>query len=228
MMENTKTAQELWQLFENCENVHTQMGIDEDTQSAYRFYEGDQWYGLESGSEQLPVYNFIAPLIKYKTAMVAMNNMCINYSAQVANERMKSIAVALSRVAAQTWERLDMDSKCWEAVKASMIAGDSYAYFYGDSPCCQILDRTDIFLGDESCTDINAQPYIFIRERKPVSEVIRIAKANGVSTDEITADDDDDDLGSDKCTSLLYLELIDGDLYFQRLTKNVEELAVEE
>lgn len=216
------TAASLWNEFEGCEAVHTQMGIDEDTARAYRFYEGEQWYGLESGNEELPVYNFIAPLVKYKTAMVAMNNVCINYSAPSSDERMKKLCVSLSGLAGQLWEKLDMDSKCWEAVKASMISGDSYAYFYGAGEACQILDKTDVFFADESNPDINSQPYIFLRERVPVSQVRAMAEGCGMSRQEaenIVVDEDDDDLGNDKCTSLLRMALIDGNLHFLRMTK---------
>lgn len=212
------TAQEIWTQFEACEAVHTQMGIDSDTESAYRFYEGDQWYGLESGGEQLPVYNFIAPLVRYKTAMIAMNNMQINYSAPYSDSKAHSFCNELTKLASRTWENLEMDSKCWEAVKAAIIAGDSYAYFYGAADDCQILDRTDVFFADESCPDVNSQSYVFIRERRPVSAVIAEAEQNGADSSEIVADDDGADLGSDKCTSLLRMQLKDGDLYFTRST----------
>ncbi len=218
------SASELWSKFEQCEKVHTRMGLDEDTARAYRFYEGDQWYGLESGNEELPVYNFIAPVVKYKTAMVAMNNMCINYNAPFSDESAQRICVSLSDLAMQKWERFKMDSKCWDIVRAAMIGGDSFAYFYNGDGGCQILDRTDVFLGDESIADISGQPYIFIRERKSVSDVKKIATDNGISMQsvaDILPDEDENDLGSDKCTSLLYMELRDGDLYFTRLTKNV-------
>jgi hypothetical protein len=215
---------ELTALFEGCESVHTQMGLDEDTAKAYRFYEGEQWYGLESGSEELPVYNFIAPLVKYKTAMVAMNSMSINYSAPISDEKYAGVCSALSKLAAAKWENLEMDSKCWDAVRGAMIGGDSFAYFYNGDGECQIIDRTDVYLGDESIPDISKQPYIFIRERRSVSELKKQAVENGISEQDaqsIVADEDDEDMGRDKCTSLLYMELVGGDLHFIRFTKDL-------
>ena len=223
-MNGTKELSQIWSEYEACEQVHTQMGIEENTAKAYRFYEGNQWYGLESGNEDMPVYNFIAPLVRYKTSMVAMNNMCINYSAPTLEKKQEDICASLSKLAMQKWERLKMDSKCWQAVKAAMISGDSYVYFYNGDGDCQVIDRTDVFFADETLSDINAQPYIFIRERKSVSQIKKIAKQNGISqtdVDSIVADEDENELSSDKCTSLLYMYLEDGNLYFTRLTKNV-------
>lgn len=217
-------AGQIWSEYEACLETHAKMGLEEDTVRAYRFYEGDQWYGLESANEELPIYNFIAPLVKYKTAMVAMNDMSINFSAPVAGKRMQRVCTELSRIAAQQWERLKMDTKCWDIVKAAMIAGDSYIYFYDGAGSCQVLERTDVFLGDESNPDISAQPYIIIRERRPVKDIRAQAQKNGISKDiymTILPDDDTEDLGRDKCVSLLKLSLIDGNLHFTRSTKTV-------
>ncbi|MBR5010981.1 MAG: hypothetical protein IKY12_00330 [Clostridia bacterium] len=217
-------ATELWLKYEKCVANHTQMDLDEQTARAYRFYEGNQWYGLESGGEEMPVYNFIAPIVRYKTAMVAMNNMSITYSTPNADEKSQRICNALSGLALRNWERFKMDSKCWEAVKASIIAGDSYAYFYNGDGACQIVDRTDVFLADESNPDLNAQPYIFIKERKQVSEVRDTAIKNGIAKEialSIQPDSDDDEIADDKCTSILMLELKSGNLHFKRFTKTV-------
>lgn len=217
-------AGQIWSEYEACLDTHAKMGIEEDTVRAYRFYEGDQWYGLESENEELPIYNFIAPLVKYKTAMVAMNEMSINFSAPILNERMQKICAGLSRIAAQRWERLKMDTRCWEIVKAAMISGDSYVYFYDGDGSCQVLERTDLFLGDESNPDISAQPYIIIRERRAVKDIRAEAERNGVSKEiamTILPDEDESDYGRDKCISLLRLSLTDGNLHFSRSTKSV-------
>jgi len=212
----------LWDEFEAACAVHSQMGIDDDTQKAYRFYEGDQWHGLESGGEQMPVYNFISPVVRYKTAMVAQNSVSICYSAPTRTERDNSLCTQLSRMAAAKWEQLKMDAKCWDAVKAAMIAGDSYLYFYDDIGSAQVIDRTDVFFADESQADILKQPYIFIRERACVDTVRREAVKNGIPEKNAAAimpDDEQDDLGTNKCTCLLKMWIEGGALHFVRFTK---------
>lgn len=213
---------ELWGQYEAALSVHSRMGIDEDTAKAYRFYEGDQWYGLESGGEQMPVYNFISPVVRYKTAMVAQNSISICYSAPTKAPRDQAVCTQLSRLALAKWEELKMDSKCWDAVKASMIAGDSYMYFYDDIGSAQVIDRTDIFFADETQPDILKQDYIFIKERVSVDAVRREAIKNGVSEKSaamIMPDSDDEDVTAGKCTCVLKMWISGGALHFLRFTK---------
>lgn len=207
--------------FEAAKNIHSRLGIDEDTAKAYRFYEGDQWYGLEADGEQMPVYNFISPVIRYKTAMVAMNNVSICYSAPTGSSRANAICTQLSKMALARWEALKMDSKCWDAVKAAMISGDSYLYFSDGDGNAQVIDRTDVLFADESQADVSKQPYIFIKERVNVGTVKEIARENGISDEEIakiTADEEDGDYGKNKCTCILKMWIDDGSLHFLRFT----------
>ncbi len=215
-------ANTLWGEFEAAVSVHSRMGIDDDTQKAYRFYEGDQWYGLESGGEQMPVYNFISPIVRYKTAMVAQNSISVCYSAPTKSERDQNICSQLSKLALTKWEKLKMDSKCWDTVKAAMIAGDSYLYFYDDIGSAQVIDRTDIFFADESQPDILKQEYIFIKERVPVDSVRAEAVANGIEEKDAQAimpDDEEQDLSPGKCTCVLKMWIEGGALHFLRFTK---------
>ncbi len=243
MNKNSKTPPaercSIWRLFENCLSYHSLISLKEDTEKAYRFYEGDQWHGIEmQNKDMLPVYNFIKPTVNYKVSMVAMNNMTINYSTPgKADQETNKIIESLNLLALQCWERLKMDSKCWALVRAAAIAGESFIYFFDKDMNSQIINNTDVFLGDETQADIQKQPYIIIAERRDVNDVIAEAKANGVSKeqcDSIIADNDKDNVvttektkeevksDSGKCTCLLYFKLEkNGDLKFTRCTKHV-------
>lgn len=223
LKQTVNDAVSIWNQFEECESVHKTMGIDDDTVRAYRFFEGDQWQGLESGGEELPVYNFISPIVRYKTAMVAMNSIAVNYSAPMADENSQSLCATLTRLASEKWEQLKMDSICWDAVKSAMIGGDSFVYFYDSEGHCQTVDRTDIFLGDETATDISKQPYIFIREHKQVGDIRFEAEQNGLSkaVSMTIIPDGDSEHGNDCTVSLLKLWLEGDDLHFLRTTKTV-------
>ena len=204
--------------------LHRMMGLGSETETAYRFFEGDQWAGLESGGEKMPIYNFIAPVIRYKTANIAMNNIAITYSTASGDPILQNACTELTRRASATWERLKMDSKCWDVIKAAMIAGDSYIYFYDGRGECQVIDRTDIFFGDETQRDVNKQPAIFIKERKSVTKLRQEAKANGVPEEialTIVADDEQGEPARDKCTGYLKMWLEGDDLHFTRFTKTV-------
>lgn len=232
----SEITNDVWSKFERCREYHRIVNTKDNVEKAYRFYEGDQWYGV-GDDNTLPVYNFIKPAVNFKTSMIAMNSMVINYSVIGDNERLSKIAELLNERAARTWERLKLDSKCWEIIRAAAIAGDSYLYFYDENHNCQIVEKTDIYFADEQQVDIQRQPYIIISERRPVEDIIHQARENGISEEEIsliTADSNNEDAVSTenskqevktekgKCTSLVYLELDeDGDLRFCRCTQYV-------
>lgn len=217
---------ECWQQYQSGLDYQRRNGVTDDTLKAYRFYEGDQWYGLESADESMPVYNFIMPLVKYKTAMIALNNMTITYSAPSSDQRQRQIASALNQLAMERWERAKMDSVCWQVVRKAAIAGECFLYFYDGQGGCQVIDNTDVFLADEQQSDLDKQPYILFRERRIVDEVKKTAAKNGVGASQaslIQPDEDDSgytDESIKKCTCILKLWLADDGLHFIRCTRN--------
>ncbi len=226
-----KQVTEVWSLYENGVRRHRQMGLAEDVEQAYRFFEGEQWWGLES-KENLPIYNLIAPTVKYKVANVAMNQVEIYFSSLVAGQRAERLTRALNRKAQMWWERLGMDTLCWRALRESAIAGESYLYIYNDRGDCQLVDSTDIFLGDETQPDIQRQPYLLLYERRAVSEVKKMAEREGVAEQElekIISDSADSTLFASrksvsddgKCGVLLYMYKDGQDIVFSRHTKYV-------
>ena len=195
-----------------------QQGIVENTRKNWRFYLGDQWYGLETGGEVLPQYNVIKPTLKYKITTVCQNKMSVTYSDLQAQDKNVEIFKAMNIKVASNWEKADMSSILFKVIKEAGISGDSYTFWYEPNKCQQI-DNVSIILGDEQNSNIQEQPWIIIRERVNVSDVIEVAKANHVPEEEwssITADKDNDyqldkdtevDGGSTdgKCLSLIYM-----------------------
>jgi hypothetical protein len=230
-------AQVIWKKYEKGVTHHHRKDLYESTAQAYRMYEGDQWYGLEGG-EKLPVYNFIQPIVEYKTAMVAMQNIQIFFSPlDTIRPGAMAICDALNRYARQRWERQKLDSLLWKAVRDACIAGESFLYFYNSNLDCQILDNTAVYLGDEQQPDLQKQPYIIIYERRLVDDVRAEAKRNGLTAEEIalivpdsslstvvgdTEEVDPTEEGGGKCGCLLYLYRgADGFVHIKRSTKDV-------
>ena len=178
-MKKRTDVTDIWSKFEKIRTAHSEVALRANTEAAYRFYEGDQWYGLGS-DETLPVFNFIAPVVNYKTAMVAMNAMTIDYSViGKMTDEYKRVTNGLNVFAARNWERLKMDNMCWKVIKAAAIAGDSHVFVYDGELHAQVIDNTDIYFGNEREADVQKQPYIIIAERRDVVDVIEDAKNNG-------------------------------------------------
>jgi len=232
--QNQALAQRIWQMYQMGLQHHRRHNLYERSRRCHRFYEGDQWYAEGGGleEEKLPMYNFIEPVVNYKVATVAMQNMEIHYT-DVGGQMDTQRCRVLDNYAARCWEGQKMTPRLWELVKEACIAGESYLYFYDANLNHQMVDSTAVFLADEQEPNLQKQQYILLMERLPVEQVRREAVRFGMSraeADEIEADSatpwwsveqtqKSSDLG--KCTSLLYMEKTAEGVRFCRTTGQV-------
>lgn len=228
------TETQIWQKYRRGVDHHSRMNLYENTGKAFRFYEGDQWHGV-SNADELPAYNFIAPTVAYKSAMVSMQQMQMVYTPNDASggSAAERICADLNLYARQHWEAQKMDALCWRVVRDACIAGDAYVYFYNRNLDAQVVDNTAIYLADEQQPDLQKQAYILLYERRPVADVRRDAKRNGLSRaqiEEINADEetqttvgqDPEVEGDGKCSCLLYLYRAEnGEIHVARSTRYV-------
>lgn len=187
-------VQEIWSRYEAGLDWLRRTDLVERTDRAHRFYIGDQWHGIPVGNMELPVYNFIKPIVRFKVATVSQNLMTANYSPMDdADELTLNACKDLNRLFSLAWEKGKMDSKAWKVVKDAAIQGDSYLYFGEGAEIgeAQVLDNVNVLLADERNGELQEQRYIIIRERLFVEDVRRIAEANGVEdTDVIISDEE--------------------------------------
>lgn len=185
---------DIWVLYEQGVSYCRMMGIFGDTDRNYRMFNGDQWYGLKVQGVEKVQYNFIKPIVRYKIGIVMTNLYAINFSSENFENRAfrkqgEKICELLNKKAARIWERDYMDIKLRLSVKDAAINDEGVVYVTVDGetglPVNEIINKTDIFYGNENDSDIQSQPYILIKQRKPVVEVQRLAEANGVSKSQI-------------------------------------------
>ncbi len=222
-----KQATEIWQLYEKGQEHHRRIGLYESAEKAHRYYLGDQWQG-----EDWPVMNIIGPTVKNKVATVAQGKVGITFTP--IGQGNAELCEKLCDFAAARWEQFKLDSLCWAAVRDAAVVGDSFLYFYDADGRAEVLDSTNIYLGDEQCADIQRQPYIVIAERRSIEDIYRIGKQNGLSDKVLSQVLPDDltgnllteqakaEMGQSKCTSLLYLYKDEqGYVHTMRSTKTV-------
>ena len=183
---------DVWTLYERGVRYCRLMGVFDDTDRNYRMYNGDQWYGLKVQGVEKVQYNFIKPIVRYKTGIVLTNLYAIVYSPGFSADRTpesEQLCALLSRKAADIWERDSMDMKLRAAVKDAAINDEGIIYVTADPttglPVNELLNKTDIFYGNENDPDLQSQPYILIKQRKPVTEVRRMAEKLGVEPVEL-------------------------------------------
>ena len=194
---NDKLAQKIWELYQKGVDHHNKMALYSKTTQAYDFYEDRQWVGVEAGGETLPFYNFIKPVVKYKTASIAMNEMAIVYTPLESDEVFQQACETLNRYAEKQWEKLKM---------ATLI-------YLGDEQLADIQKQPYILISER----LRVEDVKKIAEANGIDpEEITSDEQEHQTNKPIEVKDD-----NGKCTSILKLWKEDGVVHFCRATKNV-------
>lgn len=208
---------DIWQKFELSKEYEDKKKLLQRTERNWNFFVGNQWKGLNSFGEELPVLNFIKTIVQYKISSVAQNAMTAYYSDMELRPELSEVYKNLNLYWRQCWEKSKMNEMSWRMLKSASIQGDTYVYWADGNTLAppQILPNTSVHFGDENIENIQEQPYIIVEERWSVEEAKKLAKENGLSKDEIElirADDKTERMLynkteiKDKVTVLLYME----------------------
>lgn len=184
----------IWGLYEKGRSFHRLMGYYTDTDRNYRMYNGDQWGGAKLTGVEPVQKNFIRPVVRYKLGVIHDNLYAINYSSQNNENRefqkeAEKYCDMLNRYAGRIWEKEKMDKKGRRITKDAAINDEGIMYIDFNEetmlPVNEIIDKNDIYYGNENDDDIQNQPYILIRKRMPVANAEEFALAYGVSEEDM-------------------------------------------
>lgn len=233
-----------WSLYEIGRKYLTQINAYTDTDTNYRMFNGDQWYGLKVKGIEKVQYNFIKPIVDYKTANINQNLWAINFSSDNFDKdfrkRAEEVCDMLNRKSAQVWEREQMDHFLRVVSEDAAVNSEGIMYVDYDeklqSPKMEVLNKCDVMYGNENTSDIQKQPYILIKRRVSILEAIELAKLYGVEDSklsQIMPEDADvyDESGEmakievnndDKVTILTKLYRGDSTVHFSMATRYVQ------
>ena len=227
-----------WKLYEKGIDYITRKRVIDRTNQNWNFFSGKQWEGMQTGGEKLPFANFIKPTIKHKVSTVSQNNMVAHYSDAEGNEKLEPVYAMLDQKFSACWEHANMDMVLWSTIKDAAVTGDGILYFGTEKmQDVQRLPNTSLLYGDESEPNIQNQPYVIVHQRLLVSTVRSMARANGLSEEEIelivpdqeteylvgNTDEVEDDSSSEtsKATVLFYFTKVHGIVHIAKCTKHV-------
>ena len=185
---------DVWILFERAKNYAHMKNMYSETDENYRMAFGNQWEGVQSGSIEPVQYNIIETIVGYKVSQINQNLWALNFSSENFESRefrstAEKVCKMLNRKAAQVWEKDKLDDKMWELSEDSAVVSEGIIYANYDKeteqPVNELLNKVDVYYGNENSANIQAQPYILIRQRLPLSDVINMAKDNNVNEEEI-------------------------------------------
>lgn len=233
---------DIWELYEKGKNYNTMLNLYTDTDRNFRMYNGNQWYGAKLGGIEPIQLNIIKPIVKYKVGIIHNNYYIPVYSAEnFDNKEFKEVAnktcELLNKLALKIWEKDSMDYKSRKITKDSAINDEGIIYVSYDnetnSPVNEIISKNDIYYGNENDSDIQNQPYILIKQRKPIVNIINIARANGVPLEKLKYISGDNNTFEesgehskeevdDMCTLITKLYKKDGKVFFSQATRYCE------
>lgn len=233
---------DIWELYEKGKNYNTMLNLYTDTDRNFRMYNGNQWYGAKLGGIEPIQLNIIKPIVKYKVGIIHNNYYIPVYSAEnFDNKEFKEVAnktcELLNKLALKIWEKDSMDYKARKITKDSAINDEGIIYVSYDketnSPVNEILSKNDIYYGNENDSDIQNQPYILIKQRKPIVNIINVARANGVPLEKLKYISGDNNTFEesgehskeevdDMCTLITKLYKKDGKVFFSQATRYCE------
>ena len=233
---------EIWTMYQKNVDYCRMRGYFTDVDRCNNFYNGDQWEGIILDGVSPITFNFIQPIVNHKVSKITQNLRAINYSADNVEgtefrKKAKKVCDLFNQRAARVWEKDQMDSKCKKIVRQSAINSESIMYTsYDDedkNPTNEILNKLDVFYGNENEPDIQLQPYILAKQRMSVLEAQKLAEKYGVSKEKIsylTGDDDNtDEAGEDAkyevdnmVTILTKFYRKDGTIHFSKAARKVD------
>ena len=175
---------DLFTLYEMGKNYNRNQNLYEDGRDNWDYYHGRQWEGLEKPSMKSKAYtepvvlNIIKPIVKYKTNIVNQNSYQIvfnpnTYSTIDELKALSDTTKGLTQFVNRMWEKSQSGKKVRSIVKNACVNSEGIIHFYneGDEICSEEIDKNNIYYGNESDSDIQAQPYILCVYRKTVQEV---------------------------------------------------------
>jgi len=230
---------EIWELYERSVNYKRTKQMYTDDDDSYRMYNGNQWKAADLGGFEPIQLNIIKPIVKYKVGTINANLWAINYSAENFEEQAFLVQATkacdiLNRHVRRILEKDGMDYKVRKMSKQAGIVGEGVIYvdFKDNNPSNEVLNRGDVSYGNENNSEIQPQPYILLSPRKPIEEIMDLARKAGVTEEEIakiasdketteqTGDDSKTEL-NDMAVLLTMMYKKDGTVWIKQGTRQV-------
>ena len=174
-MKIRKEPEQIWKEYES--GISYKSGIDlfTNVKRNNNFYNDKQWLGVKAPDLSKPVFNILKPAVNYYVSMLVSDDIGVSIDklddvGDVETDRIESI---LSNEIEKVLEKTKMSYKTRQALKSCAIDGDSCIYAYWDADYSEgedwegrieteVIDDTNIILGNERSSDVQSQPYIII------------------------------------------------------------------
>lgn len=204
-----------------------------------------QWEGVQANGLPTPQINILKRVVGFITATITTDNIKVNATAMSNIPDVDKLEDPVRIINAEfdfLTEIIGVPALMREFARNAAIDGDSCMYAFWDEDVdagngnhglikTEIIQNTRVFFGNPSDKDVQNQPFIQIAMRKPVREIQKRAKANGIKDYVSILPDDDDSqaVDSSKRTdgmvtviTTLYKNEEDGTVWAYESTQNCD------
>lgn len=240
MKRTEPTCADIWQEYQRGIDYNNEIALYEQVHTNENFFHGRQWEGLNVTSLDPLIFNVLRRVVNLFISMIVSDDIAVTarpYHGDMDETAQKVLDRALESVI----ERTGMKAKNRYMLRNACVDGDSCFYIRFDPDresgqrvkgdiCIDLIENTDIFVGNPAVDDIQRQPYIIISMRRVVDEVRREAVRRGMSESEaecIAPDSGDDPLDGRRrieddrmVTVLLRMERTEDGIAFTKSVRN--------
>jgi hypothetical protein len=188
-----------WKLFEAGKKYNNNLtpSYYDTVDANLEFYAGNQWRNLDADNMPKPVFNIIKRVVQFMVAQLISSKTKLHFEPllnadngdkQVEDE--PTPADIANSMVSNLFEKFKMDFKIKDALTDGANTGDYCAHLYWDvhqkpygsmypiegEICLELVDGTNVFLGNANNPNMDAQPYVIIAGRDMVQNLREEAK----------------------------------------------------
>jgi hypothetical protein len=188
-----------WKLFEAGKKYNNNLtpSYYDTVDANLEFYTGNQWRNLDADNMPKPVFNIIKRVVQFMVAQLISSKTKLHFEPllnadngdkQVEDE--PTPADIANSMVSNLFEKFKMDFKIKDALTDGANTGDYCAHLYWDvhqkpygsmypiegEIALELVDGTNVFLGNANNPNMDAQPYVIIAGRDMVQNLREEAK----------------------------------------------------
>jgi hypothetical protein len=188
-----------WKLFEAGKKYNNNLtpSYYDTVDANLEFYAGNQWRNLDADNMPKPVFNIIKRVVQFMVAQLISSKTKLHFEPllnadngdkQVEDE--PTPADIANSMVSNLFEKFKMDFKIKDALTDGANTGDYCAHLYWDvhqkpygsmypiegEIALELVDGTNVFLGNANNPNMDAQPYVIIAGRDMVQNLREEAK----------------------------------------------------
>lgn len=238
------TPESGWKLYTEAQDFNDKIKLDDTVKVNENMFIGKQWEGVTANNLPTTQLNIIKRTVMFKVATICSESLKVNAeSLEAYGDEVVEPAKIVMEQFASLMEQNGIVRLVRRFTRDAAVRGDGCLYSYWNPDAItgakkgetiikgaietEVIQNTRVYFGDPNDNRVQKQPWIILREMLSVKDVIRRAKKNGITLEDVKSDEEDkaqdDAKKTDKRVTVLTLLWRDPEseeIYGYEFTKN--------